>query len=324
MDEILKYLKTNIDDNTSLVNWNAKDYLNVQLAGSYEYYLVNALAEDFLLVKPLEEISIQKISIQTMRIKEKTGYNVAILLQKPSSYIIKKMLEERNAFITVDKQMYLPFMAIHLKQSSAKKNEIEDRDKFTAATQLIFLYMLYTEQESFGVEELTKKLGVSSMTVNRTMTMFEQIGLVSSKITGQTGRKKLYILSERKNYFQIGKKYLINPVQKSIYVKEVPENVKVYKAGITALGEQTMLAEPKNQVVATSNKQANHLANIVTKEQALTDGLPEMQIMKYDIGKLTKNEYVDSISLIMSIKTKDDRTEIAIDELMKGTLWYEE
>jgi hypothetical protein len=46
--------------------------------------------------------------------------------------------------------------------------------------------------------------------------------------------------------------------------------------------------------------------------------------MKYDIGALTKNEYIDPISLIMSLPKKDDRTEIAIDELMEGIVWYEE
>lgn len=123
-------------------------------------------------------MTIQKTSIHAKRIKNKTGYEVAVLLEKPSSYIIKKMIEERNAFITVDKQMYIPFLAIHLKQSRVKETEAEDREKFTAATQLIFLYMLYSEQESFKAEELMEKLKVSSMTVNRTMIMLKQIGII--------------------------------------------------------------------------------------------------------------------------------------------------
>ena len=52
--------------------------------------------------------------------------------------------------------------------------------------------------------------------------------------------------------------------------------------------------------------------------------MPEIQIMQYDIGRLTKNQYVDPVSLIMSITRKEDRTEIAIDELMEGAEWYEE
>ena len=324
MEEVLKYLKTNIDENCSIVKWKAKEYLNIQLAGSYDYYLANVFTEDFLIISPVDEMTIQKTSIHTRRIKDKTGYEVAILLENPSSYIIKKMIEERNAFITVDKQMYLPFLAIHLKQSKLKETETEDREKFTAATQMIFLYMLYSAQESFEAEELTEKLKVSSMTVNRTMTMLKQIGIVSQQIGGKTGRKKIYTPIERKRYFQVGKEFLINPVQKSLYVKAVPIGVEMYKAGMTALGEQTMLGEPDNLIYGVCDKKEISADELITKSQAVMEGLPEIQLMKYDIKELTKNEYIDPISLIMSLPKKDDRIEIAIDELMKGIVWYEE
>ena len=51
--------------------------------------------------------------------------------------------------------------------------------------------------------------------------------------------------------------------------------------------------------------------------------LPGIQIMKYDIGLITKNEYVDPVTLLLSLDTVDDRIEIAIDELMEGFDWYE-
>lgn len=127
-----------------------------------------------------------------------------------------------------------------------------------------------------------------------------------------------------KEYYRIGRTYLINPVKKCLYVNYIPDNIQVYKAGETALAEQTMLSEPANAIFATSAKQSLLAKYRVTKAQALMEGLPQIQIMQYDIGKLTHNQYVDPISLIMSMDKKDDRTEIAIDELMEGKLWYEE
>ena len=117
MNEITKYLQVNIDDNAEVQKWDAKKYLNLQLAGSYEYYIVSVLMEKFLLIKPMEEYTISKIKIHINRITEKTGYEVAILMQFPTVYRVKKMMEERIAFITVDKQMYLPFMALHIKKN---------------------------------------------------------------------------------------------------------------------------------------------------------------------------------------------------------------
>ena len=68
MDEIIKYLQSSIDEKAEIRKWNAKELLNLQLAGSYEYYVVSALRETFMLIKPLEEFTISKIKIHIRRI----------------------------------------------------------------------------------------------------------------------------------------------------------------------------------------------------------------------------------------------------------------
>ncbi|MGN0336656.1 MAG: hypothetical protein ACI4EE_04080 [Lachnospiraceae bacterium] len=324
MDEIIKYLQSSIDEKAEIRKWNAKELLNLQLAGSYEYYVVSALRETFMLIKPLEEFTISKIKIHIRRITEKTGYEVAILLQSPTMYRVKKMIQERVAFVTIDKQMYLPFMALHIKQNRMNDVVITEREKFTASTQLVFLYILYSKRTEFGTDELAKRLNVSAMTILRAMEELKHLDIIKQKITGKTGRKKIYTPIEKKEFYRIGKDYLINPVKTIFYVDAIPDGISVYRAGEMALSEQTMLAEPANEVFATFEKRTSFVKHIVTKVQALTEGLPEVQIMQYDIGRLTQNKYVDPISLIMSITRKDDRTEMAIDELMEGVEWYEE
>lgn len=321
---ILDYLQNSIDANAKIENWNAKECLNIQLAGSYEYYLAEALDESFLLIKPLDELTIPKAKIQIKRIQEKTGYEVAMLLDTPTAYKVKKLLEERIAFITIDKQMYLPFMVVHVKRSREQIEDVEEREKFTASTQMIYLAVLYSDKAKFDTGELAKELGVSNMTVLRAMEELQRIQIINLEVSGKTGRKKIYEPINRKEYYRIGSNYLIKPVKKCLYVNHIPDNIPVYKAGETALAEQTMLAEPSNEIFATYMKANFFEKNRVSKAQALTEGLPQIQIMQYDIGKLTHNQYVDPISLIMSIDKKDDRTEIAIDELMEGTVWYEE
>lgn len=184
--------------------------------------------------------------------------------------------------------------------------------------------IIYGHQTQFVTEELAKKLGVSNMTVLRAREELQHIQVINLEVGGKTGRKKIYEPIDRKEYYRIGRTYLINPVKKCIYVNHIPDDIQVYKAGETALAEQTLLGEPSNEIFAANMKSAFFKNDRVTKAQALMEGLPQIQIMQYDIGKLTYNQYVDPISLIMSIDKKDDRTEIAIDELMEGTVWYEE
>ena len=324
MKNILDYLQNSLDANAKIKNWNAKEYFNIQLASSYEYYLVEALDEIFLLIKPLDELTIPKVKIQIKRIREKAGYEVAMLLDTPTAYKVKKLLEERIAFVTIDKQIYLPFMVLHIKQSKEQIEDVEEREEFTASTQMIYLSILYSDKAQFVTEELAKKLGISNMTVLRAMEELRRIQIINLEVSGKTGRKKIYEPIDRKEYYRIGRMYLINPVKKCLYINHIPDDIPIYKAGETALAEQTMLGEPSNEIFATNMKATFFEKNKVTKAQALMEGLPQIQIMQYDIGKLTHNQYVDPISLIMSIDKKDDRTESAIDELMKGTVWYEE
>ncbi|MEA4923426.1 MAG: hypothetical protein VB031_08780 [Eubacteriaceae bacterium] len=324
MKKVLDYLQNSLDANAKIKYWNAKEYLNIQLAGGYEYYFVEALDESFLLIKPLNELTIPKAKIQMKRIQEKAGYEVAMLLDTPTAYKMKKMLEERIAFVTIDKQMYLPFMAVHIKRNKEQIEDMEDREKFTALTQMIYLAVLYSDKAQFVTEELSKTLDVSNMTVLRAMEELQRIRVIDLEVSGKTGRKKIYEPIDRREYYRIGKKYLIDPVKKSWYVNHIPDNIQVYKAGETALAEQTMLGEPSNEIFATNAKATLFEKVRVTKAQALMEGLPQIQIMQYDISKLTHNQYVDPVSLIMSIDKKDDRTGIAIDELMEGTVWYEE
>ncbi|MDO5409855.1 MAG: HTH domain-containing protein [Lachnospiraceae bacterium] len=324
MKELLEYLHLMIDEKATLEPWDAKAYLNVQLAGFYEYFVVSLLQENFLLMKPQEEVSIPKMKKHMTRVKEKTNYEVALLLDNPTAYKVKKLLQEKIAFVAADKQMYLPFMALQIKQNRRKIEYETSREVFTAATQLIFLYLLYAEKDVFSVEEITESLKVSAMTVLRGMEELQRLGIVQIEIAGQTGRKKIYSVIDRKMYFRVGKNYLMNPVRKTIFVKSVPNTINLYKGGLTALAEQTMLGDPMNEVYATGAKQKMFVNAQVSKEIALEEGLPEIQLMKYDVGKLAKGVYVDPITLILSLKNKDDRTEIAIEELMEETSWYEE
>ena len=161
------------------------------------------------------------------------------------------------------------------------------------------------------------------MTVSRAMKEMSQIGVISKEVSGKTGRKKIFKPIDKKEYYQRGRELLINPIKRTIYIKEIPSVFQVYKAGLTALAEQTMLGEPGHVIYATVQNSMLFNEYIVSKEQALLEGLPELQIMQYDIGLLTENQYIDPISMIMSLSKKDDRTEIAIDELMEEFPWYE-
>ena len=97
------------------------------------------------------------------------------------------------------------------------------------------------------------------------------------------------------------------------------------KSGLTALSDQTMLGEPDRETYAIYSKHRTELEKIqVSKEQAEMENLPIVQLMKYDISLLAENGYIDPISLVLSLTEKDERIEMAVDELMDGKSWFTE
>lgn len=325
MEKIIEYLRINIDDNALIQKWDAKKKLSLQLVGSYEYFLVQLLGEEFLLVRPYEHLEIQKMKIQLSMIEKQSKMPIAVLVEKTTIYRMKKMLMEKVPFVAVEQQMYLPFLALHIKKQRISTMEETIHEQFTPTTQMIFLSILYSEKVEYCAEEISAIHNISSMTVARVMNELKRIGLVDYKIGGQTGRKKVYKRIPRKEYYKIGKTYLQNPVRKTIFVSHIPNHLNVYKSGLTALGEQTLLGEPSQKIYAVDSKTKKWLLEFqVAKEKAMEEDLPMIQIMKYDIGTLTASEYVDPITLIYGLDQKDERIEIAIEELMEDTEWYVE
>ena len=115
----------------------------------------------------------------------------------------------------------------------------------------------------------------------------------------------------------------MNPVKRSFYVQRIPDEIKKYKSGLLALSEKTMLGEPEHLIYAVSPEQEKELLVYrVSEEMGAEEAYPEVQIMKYDIGVLEKEGYVDEITTILSLMETDDRIEIAIGELMEEYNWY--
>lgn len=127
-------------------------------------------------------------------------------------------MSEKIPFICEDSQMFIPFMGMYLEMKEQKQKEAYAIEKFTPAMQMIYLWILYGEEKEWTQAVISKDVGVTTMTVSRTLDTFVRYGLLEYSIAGQTGRKKTYYCRNKKEYFANGKKYLINPIKKTFYV----------------------------------------------------------------------------------------------------------
>jgi len=322
MDGILDYFRDMIDENAEMQEWNAKKHLSLYLAGCYDYWLVTLLGEQILLMAPVEDFLVARSKKHMSKIKEITGYETVLCFKELSFYLAQKMMKERMSFIAVDRQMYLPFLALQIRLDMKRKAENVEREKFTPSAQLVFLYMLYSDESAFGLQETAEALGITSMSVLRAMNELKAIGVITEKTAGKTGRKKLYFPIEKSEYFRFGREHIMNPVRKTIYVKRIPEEIKVYRSGLDALALKTIIAEPDHPIFAAYTDEKLFADFKVSNIEGKEEKMSEIQLLYYDAGKLTTDDCVDPITLISTIKNKDERIEIVIEEMMEDKGWY--
>ena len=326
MKEILDCLKTYIDDDVSMKNWNkeAKKKFSLAIASSFNYYLINLLETDFILLEPLQASTADNYEKDIIFIQNKTEYPCVLALTEISTYMQKKFIKDKIAFIVEDNQISIPFLALKVRAKIQEQKRQISIEKFTPFYQLIYLYLLYSDEKEFAISDLSNKLNVSVMSILRAMNSFESLGLVKSEVGGSTNRKRLFYKIEQEIFFYIGKKYLDNPVKKVMCVSNIPGEMKVYKSGLTALSEKSMLSEPKRKTFAIYKNVEKLKDYFIAEEIASDTNSPIIQIMKYDISLLAKGDCVDPITLISGLKEKDERIDIAISEMMEGYKWFTE
>ncbi len=326
MKRILDCLKTYIDDDASVKNWNkeAKKKFSLVIASSFNFYLINLLETDFILLEPLVTFTVDKLEKDILFIENKTELPCVLALNKISTYMQKKFIKDKVAFVVEDNQLSIPFLVLKVRIILQNLKEIESIEKFTPFFQLVYLYLLYSDEKEFSIFDLSKNLEISSMSVLRAMNHFEKLGLVKSEIGGYTNRKRLFYKIDQEHFYKIGKQYLDNPVKEVLYVNDIPDNIKILKSDLTALNKKTMISESNRKIYATYQNLKQLRKYEISEELSNDINSPMVQIMKYDVTLLTKDDCVDPITLISGLKERDERIEMAISEMMEGYKWFTE
>lgn len=325
MENLKKYLQQMLDDHVEIEKYSGVDKLSPYLCENYEFYIVNAIGVQFIIIRPHGEQLISQIQKQMNIMETRLGYPIVLCMESVSPYKRKRFILEKIPFMCEDNQMYLPFLGLHLQSKAKEIREERVKEQFTPAMQLIFLWILYQDQKYVVQQEISEKLNITTMTVSRASDAFVKLGLLEYFIEGQTGRKKVYICKDKKKFFREGKQYLINPVRKTFFISEISTNVKIYAGGLAALGKKTMLGEPEHPIIAAYSSEEKELQKYrISKEMALEERLYEVQIMKYDVSLLTNDQDIDPVSLIYSLKENDERIDMAIEEMMEEYAWFRE
>lgn len=237
------------------------------------------------------------------------------------SYVRKRLIEKRIAFVIPGIQMYLPALGMELRPRARRKQPVVV-ERFSPATQVVLIHgLLGRVQGAVTPLALSQRLGYSAMTMSRALNELEisQIAQVE-----RVGRERLVSFSgDRRAIWLQALPRLHNPVSHTARILEhdlSPQDV--LPAGITALARGSMLGEPAYPEYAVSRDGWKVMERSgVEKIPVEEPGTCMLQVWRYAPKILEMDDQVDPFSLYLSIQNEtDERVEMALEAMMERYL----
>ena len=283
-----------------------------------EIYIVEMYGINFAVINITKEA---ELTVSAMK-KQKIKYEE--VLQCPIAYELKvNSLSMRNAlvknevsFIDLPGNVFLPFMGIVL-QDVYRKQSIKV-DKMMPATQLVFLYLLYMEDEETVLKgEIANKLNLTKTSITRATAQLKEMDLISEQKSGiEISVKRKY---SRKESYDKAKDYLINPIQKIVTSVKEEKTIELLNAGETALSLLSELNPPRleERAVYKGDEIIDQLVSVDARYEEW-DKCLKIQLWKYNPSYFAINGCVDPVSLACTfIGIEDERIEMGIEELLE-------
>ncbi len=252
-------------------------------------------------------------------LQKKSGLDVAFVFKNLTWVQREALIEKRIPFVYGEEQIYLPFLGIALR-SRIKKTLILSEDKMMPVSQSLFLYMLYHDLGS-GIlkKDAAEVLHLTRTSITRASEQLKRMGLISEESVGK--ETPMQTTAKGKELFLAAKPYLVNPIQRRIYVSDYPGD-DVLLAGESALSAKSMLAEPKHKTFACykGDERIKHWTEV--DPQWAKEEVYCVELWKYNPCYLSQEKAVDVVSLAMSLaENEDERVQGELEEYMEGYEW---
>lgn len=250
-------------------------------------------------------------------------YEREVIYVRPhvTAYNRKRLIEHKVLFIVPGNQMYLPILGIDIREYFKKQRLLPVL--FAPSTQVLVLYLCQNNEEELNTPvQIARHLGYSAMTLTRAFDELEGLGIGDFSSYGRERRVKFP--GDKKIIWEKALPLLRSPVIKRFYIKTKDKERPGPLSGLSALAYYSMLAEPKNPVIALSSadwKKYFKRTQVSAIPFMEPDAL-EIEIWNYDPLLFGKNDVVDRLSLYLSLKDNhDERIESALNHMIGEMKW---
>ena len=230
----------------------------------------------------------------------------------------KNLIEAGIAFVCSRGQIFIPFWGGYFEDRIL--NPPEPVSVMTANAQLVFLHLYYQQSADntpMNQTQIAGALGISKSTCTRAAQLLQGLGLIAAS---EQGTANLISLSNDKSVcLKNAVPFMRSPVQRRIYVKRIPSDIKYKISGVKALSQMSMISLQKHDAGYAVSKDTEKLIDreLILDESTFRDfGGEVIEVWKYDPFLLSESECVDEISLLIMLNSEaDERIQKELDSI---------
>lgn len=167
------FIENVLHQEVRITSYEHADKLPLSCRSEYEFSLMVLNGRESLLAAPVHPIPLAALRRQHRQIELHAGLDCVLCLQNMNSYSRDEMIREGIPFIREGRQISLPSAGILLDGASGKKILPCARISFLA--QRLLLCALHQNRQSVTVTKAADLLGVSKMSVSRSIDELEAL-----------------------------------------------------------------------------------------------------------------------------------------------------
>lgn len=325
LKQLERYLRETVDVSLEPRNpkpWKKAQGLPFYLRDRYEF-----LEARFLTIKCLfmmdaadQDESPARIRKHIDQVQGKWDGPVVYVRRDVTTYNRKRLIEHKVPFVVPGNQLYLPMLAIDLREHYRGRKP--EQSKLAPSAQAVLIYALGGPSETLTPTELASALGYSVMSMSRAMDELEAAQLGESLTVGR--ERCLRLTRPRREVWDAALPFLRSPVMSRHTIEMTPDLPQGFRAGLSALSEYSMVAAPRNHVIALGRSEWRKFKDrhAVTLLPVDVPGALEVEVWHYAPALFGRSGIVDRVSLYLSLRgTHDERVEAALEEMMRELSW---
>jgi len=323
LHELERYLHDALGVSVKTTPWSGVGQLPPVLRERYRFAKAELLGLRALLVIDAnpEEQAPATVRKHLDMLQSKQPAELIYVRARVTAYNRKRLIEQKVPFIVPGNQMYLPMLAIDLREHFRRIRE--EAPTFSPSTQVVVLHaMLRDAGQVLIPSEMAPLLGYSAMTMTRAFDELETAKLAEVTVRGR--ERCLRFIGDRREIWEKAQPFLRNPVSKRLFIRRINGAEGATHAGLTALAHYSMLAPPAYTTYALSREEWKTLRqqHKIIEVPVQDPDASEIEVWWYSPARFAEHGMVDQLSLYLSLKADhDERTETALEEMMEKIEW---